>query len=80
MFEATQPGSLVAIVAKGELATELSADPNRFHRSKAEVGGVYFNTHASVRELTRRLRKIAIRLGIVEADYEFVFEHDRPAN
>jgi hypothetical protein len=80
MFEATQPGSLVAIVAKGELATELCADPNRFHRSKAEVGGVYFNTHASVRELTRRLLKIAIRLGIVEADYEFVFEHHRPTN
>lgn len=73
MFEGAQPGSLAVIVSKGELATELSTDPKRFHRSKAEVGGVYFNTHASVRELTRRLRKIAVRMGIVDADYGFVF-------
>lgn len=77
MFEAAQPGSLAAIVAKAELATELSSDPSRFQRSKAKVGAVYFNTHASVRELTRRLKKIAERLGIRETEYSFVFP-DQP--
>jgi hypothetical protein len=63
---------LASLVAKGELATELSGDPNRFPRSKVNVGGVYFNTHASVHELKRKLRKIAERAGIKESDYAFV--------
>jgi hypothetical protein len=37
------------------------------------VGGVYFNTHASVKELKRRLKKIAELAGIGETDYAFVF-------
>jgi uncharacterized protein with ParB-like and HNH nuclease domain len=76
MFEAARPGMLASLVAKGELATELSGDPNRFPRSKVNVGGVYFNTHASVHELKRKLRKIAERAGIKESDYEFVAETD----
>jgi hypothetical protein len=62
-------------VSKGELTAELSADPRRFPRSKALVGGVYFNTHASVHELRRRLRKIAERAGISQTDYAFVMPH-----
>jgi uncharacterized protein with ParB-like and HNH nuclease domain len=76
MFEATQPGILATIVSNGELATELSADPKRFPRSKAIVGGVYLNTHASVLELKRRLKKIAERLDVKEKDYTFVFATD----
>jgi uncharacterized protein with ParB-like and HNH nuclease domain len=76
MFEATRPGILASLVSKGELATELSADPDRFPRSKAIVGGVYFNTHASVHELKRRLRKIAERAGIGQTDYAFVVAND----
>ena len=72
MFEDTQPGILASIVSKNELATELSNDPNRFPRSKVIVGGVYFNTHASVVELKRRLKKIAERVGVKESDYAFV--------
>lgn len=73
MFDAAQPGILASICSKDELATALSADPNRFTRSRAIVGGVYFNTHASVKELKRRLRKIAELAGIGETDYTFVF-------
>lgn len=73
MFEAAQPGILASIVSKGELSTELSSDSKRFPRSNVVVGGVYFNTHASVIELKRRLRKIAERLGVSEADYTFIF-------
>jgi len=76
MFEAAQPGLLSSLVANGELATELAAEPDRFHRSKVIVGGVYFNTHASVSELKRRLRKIAARAGIADTDYVFVFAND----
>jgi len=75
MFDAARPGVLAALVSKGELATELSADPDRFPRSKVSVGGVYFNTHASVSELKRRLRKIAECAGISQTDYSFVMPH-----
>ena len=73
MFEDAQPGILASICSKDELATALSADSARFTRSTAIVGGVYFNTHASVKELKRRLRKIAELAGIGETDYAFVF-------
>jgi hypothetical protein len=76
LFEVARPGLLASIVASGELATELSRDPERFPRSKVIVGGVYFNTHASVHELKRRLRKIAERAGIGETDYGFVLAND----
>ncbi len=76
MFEAGQPGLLASLVSNGELSTELSADPDRFPRSKAIVGDVYFNTHASVHELKRRLRKIAGRAGIADGEYTFVFADD----
>jgi len=76
MFEAAQPGILASLVSKGELSAELSVDPDRFPRSKAIVGGVFLNTHASVHELKRRLRKIAERAGIGATDYAFVFADD----
>lgn len=76
IFEAANPGLLVSIVSKGELTADLSADPDRFPRSKTFVGGVYFNTHASVHGLRRRLRKIAERAGISQADYAFVMPHE----
>lgn len=72
LFEAARPGMLASLVSKGELTSELSADPGRFPRSKVMVGGVYFNTHASVHELKRRLKKIAERAGIGETEYSFV--------
>lgn len=76
MFEAARPGMLASLVSKGELATVLSADPDRFPKSKVILGGVYFNTHASVHELKRRLRKIAERAGIEETEYAFVTAND----
>src|SRR5690606_40554 len=39
MFEASRPGMLASLVSKGELGAELSADPQRFPRSKVNVGG-----------------------------------------
>jgi uncharacterized protein with ParB-like and HNH nuclease domain len=76
MFEAAQPGILASLAAKGELLTELSADSSRFPRSKVCVGGVYFNTHASVHELKRRLKRIAQRAGIGDSEYAFVAAND----
>ena len=78
MFEAAQPGMLASLVATGDFTADLSADPHRFHRSKANVGGVYFNTHASMQELKRRLRKIAEGAGIGETDYAFVPASENP--
>lgn len=76
MFEADNPGLLASLASQGDFATELSADPDKFARSKAAIGGVYFNTHASVRELKRRLRKIATRAGINDVEYEFVLAEE----
>jgi hypothetical protein len=72
MLETANPGILANLVAKGVLATELTADPHKFPRSKTIVGGVYVNTHASVQELKRRLRRIAEQAGVKESDYEFI--------
>jgi len=81
LFEAAQPGTLASLVSRGELASELSADPQRFPRSNVVIGGVYFNTHASVYELKRRLKKIADYMGFSENDYTFVFAgHPRATN
>ncbi len=44
LFEAEKPGILLSIVTEGHLATELSADPQRFLRSKAIVGDVLLHT------------------------------------
>jgi hypothetical protein len=63
------------LILQGQLTAELSADPESRPPSKAFVGGVYFNTHASVHELRRRLRKIAERAGISQTDYAFVMPH-----
>jgi hypothetical protein len=80
MLEAANPGMLASLVAKGVLPTELTADPHKFPRSKAIVGGVYFNTHASVQELKRRLRRIAEQAGVKESDYEFILPDNPGSN
>jgi hypothetical protein len=80
MLEAANPGMLANLVAKGVLPTELTADPHKFPRSKAIVGGVYFNTHASVQELKRRLRRIAEQAGVKESDYEFILPDNPGSN
>jgi len=76
MFEAARPGILASLVSTGKLPTELSSNADRFLRSRAIVGGVYFNTHASVHELKRRLRKIAECVGFGPSDYAFVFANE----
>lgn len=40
------------------------------------IGGVYVNTHASKDELVNRLKEIAERAGIEEAEYSFFFAND----
>jgi uncharacterized protein with ParB-like and HNH nuclease domain len=76
LFEEAKPGILASLVADGQLPNELSKDPNRFFRSKALVGGVYFNSHASGSGLKRKLKRIAERVGVKESEYGFVFEND----
>ena len=76
LFEEAKPGVLASLVADGQLPNELSKDPNRFFRSKALVGGVYFNSHASGNGLKRKLKRIAERVGVKESEYGFVFEND----
>lgn len=80
MLETANPGILANLVAKGVLATELTADPHKFPRSTTIVGGVYVNTHASVQELKRRLRRIAEQAGVKESDYGFIFPDNPGSN
>ena len=46
-FEESQPGLIARLAADQALYAVVTADPNRFARSKTQIGGVYLNTHAS---------------------------------
>ena len=72
MFEAANPGLLSSIVAKGKLTGDLSDQSDRFVLSKAHIGGVYFNTHASAKTLKYRVRKIANQADIGRDEWAFI--------
>ncbi len=71
-FEESQPGLIARLAADPTLYAVVAADPNRFVRSKIQIGGVYLNTHASAVQLRDWLKRIAERGGINEVGYGFI--------
>lgn len=72
MLEENDPGLLSRIEATKSLVAAVTTDENRFHRSKAAIGGVYLNTHASAVQLREWCRKITEFAQIPITDYEFL--------
>lgn len=71
-FDAKCPGLLQRIVNEQLLNSAVSADESRFHRSKAQIGELYVNTHASAAQLQDWCRKIAEIGAIAPSEFEFV--------
>jgi hypothetical protein len=80
LFEASRPGLLRRIAAERTLHAAIATEGGRFHRSKAEVGGVYINTHGSADQLHGWCRKVATIGGIGEHEFEFVLPGTPPTS
>lgn len=50
-FEESQPGLIARLAADPTLCAVISTNPDRFVRSKIQIGGLYLNTHASAAQL-----------------------------
>jgi uncharacterized protein with ParB-like and HNH nuclease domain len=74
-FETGQPGLLAQLTDDEALYAVVSKNPSRFARSKAQIGDVFVNTHASAAQLRDWLEKLAERGGFSEEDYGFVICH-----
>ncbi len=75
-FEASNPGLLGRIAAEQSLHAVIDKNADRFRRSKAQIGDVYINTHASAAQLKDWCRKVA-KIGAIELhDFEFVMSDD----
>ncbi len=79
-FDASSPGLLSRIATEQTLAAVISVDEDRFRRSKAQIGTVYVNTHASAAQLQDWCGKVA-EIGRISAnDFEFVMpDHVAPS-
>ncbi len=77
-FEAAGPGLLEGIAASRQLEALISKEEGRFRRSKARVGDVYINTHASAAQLQEWCGRVARLAGIDAAEYGFVAEIPGP--
>jgi uncharacterized protein with ParB-like and HNH nuclease domain len=71
-FEVASPGLLAELVRRQVLTSVLSADPNRFARSRGQIGGVYLQMHGSAKTLRNYVKWIAREAGIGESEYEFL--------
>lgn len=78
-FEGEQPGLMGRLADDPALAVYIIADPERFVRSPAQIGGVRLNTHGSAAHLCGLARRIADRAGIAEDQYEFLTRDDGQA-
>ncbi len=73
------PGLLKRIATEQTLNAVIAMEVDRFRRSKAQIGDVYINTHASAAQLQDWCGKVA-EIGHIEAnDFEFVMpDHIAP--
>ncbi len=70
------PGLLTRIAREQTLHAVISLNEDRFRRSKAQIGGVHVNTHASAAQLQDWCRKVAAIGKIDPSEYEFVIPED----
>lgn len=75
-FEATSPGLLMRIATEQTLHGVIALNGDRFRRSKAQIGDVYINTHASAAQLQDWCRKVAGIGNFGLTDFEFVMPEE----
>ena len=75
-FEESSPGLLMRIATEQTLSAAIATNEDRFRRSKARIGDVYINTHASAAQLQDWCRKVAEIGKIGLTDFEFVIQDD----
>ncbi|APW62661.1 DUF262 domain-containing protein [Paludisphaera borealis] len=71
-FEAASPGLLNRLATEETLNSVLAVDEAEFQRSKARIGLIYVNTHASASQLQKWCRKIAEKGRFDPTEFEFV--------
>src|ERR1051326_1562372 len=77
-FDTSRPGLLLRIANERLLHAVISLEADRFRRSKAQIGEVYINTHASAAQLQDWCRKVAKIASIDTNEFEFVMPADSP--
>ena len=77
-FDACAPGLLLRIASDHAVAF-IATNADRFPRSKARIGEIYINTHASAAQLQEWCRKVAEIGNIGLSDYEFIMPADPSA-
>ncbi|MCY2995943.1 MAG: HNH endonuclease family protein [Planctomycetota bacterium] len=71
-FDASSPGLLLRIATERTLTAVIAMNEDRFHRSKAQIGNVYINTHAAAAQLQDWCGKVAELGRIGSTDFAFV--------
>lgn len=71
-FEAASPGLLNRLATEYTLNSVLAVDEAKFPQSKAWIGQIWVNTHASASQLQKWCRRIAEKGGFAPEDFEFV--------
>ena len=54
------------------ITSVLSVDPNRFARSRGQIGTMYVQLHGSAKTLRTYVKWIAQQAGISDSEYEFL--------
>ncbi len=72
LFENAAPGLLVELEKKQVITSVLSVDPNRFARSRGQIGTMYVQLHGSAKTLRTYVKWIAQQAGISDSEYEFL--------
>lgn len=72
LFDTACPGLLLRIATERAMQAVIALDGDRFRRSKAQIGDVYINTHASAAQLKDWCRKVADIAAISPNDFEFI--------
>jgi hypothetical protein len=75
-FDSSSPGLLLRIAADQSLNAVIAMNADRFRRSKAQIGEIFINTHASAAQLKDWCRKIANLAEISLNDFEFILPSD----
>jgi hypothetical protein len=80
-FDASSPGLLLRIATEKTMYAVIAMNGDRFRRSKAQIGEVCINTHASAAQLQDWCRKVAEigNFGAVEYDFVMADDASKPA-
>jgi hypothetical protein len=74
IFDASAPGLLARIATEQSFQAVIATNGDKFPRSKAKIGDVFVNTHASAADFQNWCRKVAEIGGIPPSDFEFIMK------